>query len=392
MKRHILGQSQDDDVVIYEEADDTFFLGLSQSRSEKFIFISSSNYTSSEVWFFEADATTPAPQLIEPRTPKLEYSVEHHGDHFLVLTNADEAVDFKLMRARITAPARKNWTEFVPHRLGTYLIDVIAYKDYLVRLERRDALPKIVIMHGDDHHEVAFDPAAYSIGLKPGYEYDSDELRFSFETPAQPSQIFAYDMQRRARELLKTQSVPSGHDPDHYVVERVSAPSAGGAEVPVTILRLKSTPVDGTAPVLLYGYGSYGVTIPASFSTNILPMVDRGVIYALAHPRGGAARGREWYLKGKLEHKQNTFTDFAAVADMLIANDYTKAGQIVIYGGSAGGLLVGATVNQRPELFGGVIAAVPFVDVLSTISDDTLPLTPPEWDEWGNPITDNGRL
>ena len=223
--------------------------------------------------------------------------------------------------------------------------------------------------------------------MSSGFEFDTKNLRFSYSSPSTPDETYDYDMETRDRVLRKTLEVPSGHDASLYVVERIEADGEGGAKIPVTILRLKSTPKDGSAPALLYGYGAYGLSTAASFSTSILPLVDRGAVYAIAHVRGGADKGRQWYLDGKLAKKMNTFTDFAAAADALIAGGYTAPKKVVIYGGSAGGLLVAATVNLRPELFGGVIGAVPFIDVLNTISDADLPLTPPEWEEWGDPIT-----
>ena len=388
VKLHRLGTSADEDVLIYEEPDDGFFLSLNKSQSGEFIFILSGSHTSSEVRYVRADDVNPEPVLIEPRTENMEYSVEHHGEHFYILTNADGAVDFKIARAPISAPGRANWTDWAAHEAGTYILSFTPYQNHNVRLERTNALPRIVVSNYEgEEYSVDFDEAAYSLGAQSGYEFDTSVMRFTYESPSTPEQTFDFDMNDRSRTLLKTQEVPSGHDPSLYVVERIMAPAPDGAEVPVTILRLKSTPKDGSAPVLLYGYGSYGATIPANFSTNLLSLVDRGVIYALAHIRGGAAKGRQWYLDGKRDKKMNTFTDFNASADALIAEGYTSERNIVIYGGSAGGLLVGAAVNLRPELYAGVIAAVPFVDVINTISDETLPLTPPEWDEWGNPIT-----
>jgi oligopeptidase B len=260
----------------------------------------------------------------------------------------------------------------------------------MTRLERRNALPRIVVSdyEGEGYYDIDFPQQAYALDLEPGYEFDTNTLRFNYESPSTPRQTYDYDMETQERVLKKTQEVPSGHNSDLYAVERIAVTAADGAEIPVTILRLKTTPVDGTAPLLLYGYGSYGITIPASFDTTSLSVVDRGVVHAIAHIRGGAARGRQWYLDGKLEKKMNTFTDFARVAEDLQARGYGRPGETVIYGRSAGGLLVGATVNLRPELFGGVIAGVPFVDVLNTMSDAELPLTPPEWVEWGDPIRD----
>jgi len=387
VKLHRLGTDPSQDRMVYEEADDGFFLTIGKSQSGEYVFIQAGSHTSSEVRFLPADDLDAEPVLVEPRTEDMEYSVDHHGDHFYILTNADGAVDFKIARAPVAAPGRANWTDWVAHEAGTYIISMVPFQDYFVRLERNNALPRIVVSTYDgEEHAVTFEEAAYSLGMRAGFEFDTGLLRFTYESPSTPEQTFDYDMATRTRALLKTQEVPSGHDASLYAVERIMAPAADGAQVPVTILRLKSTPKDGSAPVLLYGYGSYGATIPASFSTSLLSLVDRGVIYALAHIRGGAAKGRQWYLDGKLDKKMNTFTDFTAAADALIAEGYTSEKNIVIYGGSAGGLLVGAAVNLRPELFAGVIAAVPFVDVVNTISDADLPLTPPEWDEWGNPI------
>ena len=387
VKLHRLGTGASEDRLIYEEADDGFFLSVGKSQSGDYIFIYSGSHTSSEVRFLPAGDLDAAPVLIEPRADNVEYSVEHHGDHFYILTNADDAVDFKIARTPVASPGRANWTDWVAHEAGTYILTTIPFKDYFVRLERHNALPRIIVStYEGDEHAVTFDEAAYSLGVRSGYEFDTSVLRFVYESPSTPEQTYDYDMADRSRALLKTQEVPSGHDASLYAVERIMAPAADGAEIPVTILRLKATPKDGSAPVLLYGYGSYGSTIPASFSTSLLSLVDRGAIYALAHIRGGAAKGRQWYLDGKRDRKMNTFTDFNSAADALIAEGYTSEKNIVIYGGSAGGLLVGAAVNLRPELYAGVIAAVPFVDVINTISDASLPLTPPEWDEWGNPI------
>ena len=391
VKYHALGADPASDPVIYEEPGDDFFLSVSKSQSGAYIFITANSNTTSEVRFVRADAAIgdgSAPQLIEPRNNGVEYYVDHHDEAFYILTNADEAVNFKIVTAPVDAPARANWRDFIAHRADAYIANYTTYKDYIVWLERRDALPHLVIAdYQGERHEVAVDEAAYSLGMVGGYEYDTKVLRYSYESPATPEETFDYDMASRTRSLVKRQEVPSGHDKNRYIVERFKAKAPDGAGVPVTVLRLKDTPLDGSAPTLLYGYGSYGATIPASFSTSILSLVDRGVISVIAHPRGGASLGRQWYLDGKLEKKMNTFTDFNAVADDLIARGYTAEKKIVIYGGSAGGLLVGAAVNLRPELYAGVLAAVPFVDVLNTISDGELPLTPPEWEEWGNPIT-----
>jgi oligopeptidase B len=325
--------------------------------------------------------------MIAPRIEEQLYSVEHHGEELYIVTNADGAVDFKIVRAPVDRPGRESWADWVPYEPGTEIVTFVPYEDYSVRLEWQDALPRIVVAeYSGDEHEIAFEQDAYDLTLQSGFEYATTETRFIYESPSQPAQTFDYDLETRERTLRKTREVPSGHNPDLYAVERIAVAAADGAEIPVTILRLAATPVDGTAPLFLYGYGSYGVTLPAGFDADILPMVDRGIIYAVAHVRGGGERGRQWYLDGKLEHKMRTFTDFVAVAEGLVERRYTAEKRILIHGRSAGGLLVGAAVNLRPELFAGVLAGVPFVDVVNTMSDESLPLTPPEWPEWGDPI------
>jgi oligopeptidase B len=391
VKHHIVGTDPADDLLVYEEPDDSYFLGIGKSQSGDYLFIGVRKGTSSEYRYLAADAKPGTqPILIAPRLEEELYSVEHAGNYFYIHTNAGDAVDFKIVRAPVSDPGRDNWDEWLPHRTGIYVNGFVPFKDRLVRLERENALPRIVVSdyEQEDVYEIDFDEAAYNLGLSPGYEFETSTLRFSYESPSTPEQTFDFDMESRERVLRKTQQVPSGHDPQLYVVERIFITADDGAEVPVTVLRLKTTPVDGTAPLLLYGYGSYGATMQAWFSTNVLSLVDRGVIYAVAHIRGGAAKGRQWYLDGKLDKKKNSFSDFANAAEELQERGYGRKGETVIYGGSAGGLLVGATLNLRPDLFGGAIAAVPFVDVINTISDADLPLTPPEWVEWGDPIND----
>lgn len=390
VKRHVVGTDPAADVIVYEEKDPTWQMGIGASDSGDYLFIVSSRSDASETRFLPLATPTARPRLIHRRTQGLEYYPEHHGDHFYIRTNADGAVDFKIVRAPIASPGKANWEDVVPHRPGTLVEGLSAYKNHLVRAEMVDALPRLTVraMDTGEEHAVSFPEEAYDLDLSRGYEWDTGTLRFVYQSPSTPRETWDYDMAARTRVLRKRQEVPSGHDPAQYVVRRINAPSAGGAQVPVTILYRKGTPVDGSAPTLLYGYGSYGISMPATFSTARLSLVDRGFIYAIAHIRGGKERGFAWYTDGKLANKQNTFTDFIAAAEALIAQKFSSPRRIVIQGGSAGGLLVGAVVNQRPELFGGVIAAVPFVDVMNTISDETLPLTPPEWTEWGDPIRD----
>ena len=252
----------------------------------------------------------------------------------------------------------------------------------------RSALPRIVIrdLVTAEEHSIAFDEEAYSLGFGEMREYDTDILRFTYSSMTTPSQVFDYNMRDRSRSLRKTQEVPSGHDPANYITRRIEALAHDGERIPLTLLYRETTPIDGSAPLWLYGYGSYGISIPAGFNTNILSLVDRGFIYAIAHIRGGQEKGRRWYKTGKLEHKANTFRDFVSSAEHLIASGFTRKGNIVAQGGSAGGMLMGAVANMAPEIFRGIVAEVPFVDVLTTMLDETLPLTPPEWPEWGNPI------
>ena len=391
VKRHFLGADPAGDILVYEETDDSLFLYIDKSHSGQYLFIVSAKGNTSEARFLPTDAPARSePTLIAPRREDELYYPEHHGEHFYLRTNAGEAIDFKIVRTPVRSPGRENWEDWLTHRPGIYIVSFVPFAARIARLERETALPRIVISDyaGRETYEIEFAEQAYALGLNIGYEFDTDILRFGYESPSTPAQVLDFHMESRERALRKTQEVPSGHDSALYAVERLPVKAQDGAEIPVTVLRLKSTPVDGSAALLLYGYGSYGFTIPASFDTTNLPLVDRGVIYAIAHIRGGAAKGRQWYLDGKLDKKPQTFTDFARVAEELQARGYGSPGKTVIAGRSAGGLLVGATVNLRPDLFGGVIASVPFVDVLNTISDEQLPLTPPEWVEWGDPIRD----
>ncbi len=385
---HRLGETGSTE--IYREADQGYFTGVGKSQSGEWIFITANDHTTSEWRAFPADAQTPEPMLIAPRETGVEYSVDHWGDEFVILTNADGATDFKIVTAPVSAPGRTNWRDLIAHRPGTLILDVDALSDHLVRLEREAGLPRIVVRARKDgsEHTISFEEAAYDLGMSAGYEYDTTKIRFDYASPSTPDQVYDYDLETREKTLRKTREVPSGHDSNDYVVERILAPAHDGQAIPVTLLRHRDTPVDGSAPLLLYGYGSYGHTIAADFRTSRLSLVDRGFIYAIAHVRGSMAKGYQWYLDGKLAKKPNTFRDYISAGRHLVAEGYGHEGGVVGMGGSAGGLLMGAAANMDPELFAGIIAAVPFVDVLNTMSDKSLPLTPPEWPEWGNPITD----
>ncbi len=385
---HIIGTPQSQDRLVYEEKDPAFFMGVSGSSLDDFIYIGSNDHQTSEVRLIPTTNLSAEPFMVAPRQAGVEYSLTEGGDIFYILTNDGGAKDFKIMAAPTGAPGKDNWVEVVPHEPGRLILSHDAYKRHLVWLERRDSLPRIMIRDRatGEEHAIAFDEEAYSLGLQGAAEYDTDVIRFSYSSMTTPSQLFDYNMATRERTLLKTQEVPSGHNPEDYVTRRIFAPAKDGALVPVTLLYRRDTSLDGTAPCLLYGYGAYGITIPASFDTDALSLVDRGFIYAIAHIRGGKDKGYAWYEDGKMGKKMNSFTDFIAAADYLVAEKFTAYGRIVAEGGSAGGLLMGAVANLAPEKFGGFIAAVPFVDALTTILDDTLPLTPPEWTEWGNPI------
>ena len=386
--RHILGTAQSDDALVYEEQDSGWFTHIHESASGRFCVIAGGDHETSEQRLIDLSAPEAPPRLIAKREEGVQYSIADRGDQLFILTNADEAIDFKIVTAPLASPARKNWRDLIPHRPGTYIIDIELYSGHLVRMERTNALPSIVIrdLATLQEHAIAFDEAAYSLGTIGGYEFDTTQIRFSYSSMTTPSEVFDYDMVSRERILRKRQEIPSGHNPADYVTTRIMATSYDGAQVPVSIVHRKNLKRDGSAPLLLYGYGSYGSSMPASFSANRLSLVDRGFVYAIAHIRGGSDKGWGWYLDGKREKKTNTFDDFAAAARALIDAKYTSAKKIVGHGGSAGGMLMGAVANRSGELFAGIVAEVPFVDVLNTMLDDTLPLTPPEWPEWGNPI------
>ena len=389
VRRHRVGDGGGD-AVVYEEADPGFFVGIGKSESGRFVIVSAHDHTTSEVWLIDADTPGGEPRVVAPRDPGVEYDVAHRGDRLFIRTNADGAVDFRIATAPVEEPGRGNWSDWLAHEEGVYVRGQRVFAGHHVRLERADGLPRIVVtdLASGEAHEIAFDEEAYDLALMPGYEFDTATLRFVYSSMTTPDRTFDYDMASRERTLRKTREIPSGHDPDDYVTRRLTATGDDGARISVSVLHHRDTSLDGTAPLLLYGYGAYGHSIPASFSTNRLSLVDRGFVYAIAHIRGGADRGYGWYLDGKREKKPNTFSDFIAAGERLIADGYTAKGRIAAHGGSAGGMLMGAVANLRPDLFAAILGEVPFVDVLNTMCDADLPLTPPEWPEWGNPIED----
>jgi oligopeptidase B len=388
--RHRLGTDPDDDVLVYEEKDPGFFMSVGKTHSGALIVIDIHDHQTSEVRVISASTPTAEPTLIAPRRTAVEYALEENDGQLFILTNSDDAEDFQIVTAPLDNPAPENWQPLIAHKPGCLIIDLTVFKDHMVRLERENGLPRIVIRQFSDNseHAIAFDEQAYSLGMSDGYEFDTTKLRFTYSSMTTPSRQYEYDVQSRERELLKEQEVPSGHNADDYITERIQATAADGEQIPISVLYKKGTPIDGSAPCLLYGYGSYGMSMPASFSTGRLSLVDRGFVYAIAHVRGGKEKGFAWYKAGRREFKTNTFTDFIACAEHLAKNQYTAHDRMVAEGGSAGGMLMGAIANLAPERFKAIIAEVPFVDVLTTMLDDTLPLTPPEWPEWGNPIAD----
>ena len=385
---HKMGDTSGKDQLLHEETDPGLFLGSGSTQSRDWIIIDTHDHETSQAWLLPSGDPLAKPVMVAPRQNGVEYSIDEGGGILYILTNRDGAKDFKIVTAPVSNPAPEHWRDLIVHQPGCLRLSHAVYKRHLSWLERENGLPRIMIRRLSDGqtHSIAFDEEAYSLGLGGAYEFDTDTIRFTYSSMTTPTKTFEYDMQTRQRKLLKVQEVPSGHNPGDYVTRRVMAPATDGALVPVSLLYRRTTPLDGSAPCLLYGYGSYGIAIPASFNTNSLSLVDRGFVYAIAHVRGGKEKGFAWYEAGKREHKMNTFTDFIAAGEFLAEQRFTAKAKIVAQGGSAGGSLMGAVTNLAPELFAGVIAEVPFVDVLNTMLDPTLPLTPPEWPEWGNPL------
>ena len=383
---HQLGSDSAADALIYHETDESFFLDVSKTRSKAYLLMELENINTSEIHYLEADQPTGDFKIISPRQSELEYSVEHHGDQFFIVTNAD-AVNFKLMRASANNPARENWEEVIPHRETVKLDGISAFQDHLVISEREDGLQKIRVHNftTGKEHTVDFPEPVYTVRQGRNPEFSTDTLRFNYGSLVTPMSVFDYDMDKRTRELKKQDEVLGGYDPSLYESERIFAKAADGTAIPISLVYRKELVKDGNNPLLLYGYGSYGINSDPYFSSNRLSLLDRGFRYAIAHIRGGEEMGRMWYENGKLLHKRNTFTDFIACAEHLIAEKYTASDKLIIQGGSAGGLLMGAVTNMRPELFEIVIAKVPFVDVVNTMLDASIPLTVIEYDEWGNP-------
>jgi len=385
--RHRLGTNAENDVLVYRETDARFYCSVWTSLSGKYVFFSSDMSDQSEVWYIPVDDMTAEPTVIQKRQEGLEYSVEHQGERFLIKTNVDSCADFKLVECPCETPSMEHWQDWLPYQAGRMVLDHYAYKDWVMWLERENALPRICYRHNaeTDVESLEFSGEAYALGLDTLLEFDECSFQFSYESPATPTQTYSFDMVSQDRRLLKEERIPSGHNPEDYIVQRRLVETADNQAVPLTIVFHKNTALDGTAPCWLTGYGSYGSSYPASFSSSRLSLLDRGFVFAIAHVRGGQEKGRAWYEAARFGGKPNSMNDFVDCGHFLVEHSYTDSGRIVASGGSAGGLLVGAAINQDNHPFGAAVADVPFVDVLNTMLDDSLPLTPGEWSQWGNP-------
>jgi len=384
--RHTLGKDQSADQLVYEEKDEEFSCFVYKTKSKKFMVIGSNQTMSNEYRVLEADNPTGEFRVIQPRERSLEYSIDHYGDKFYITTNLD-AKNFRLMETSETATTKENWKEVIGHRNDVLLEGIEIFKNYLVVDERKNGLTQLRVIKWSDRseHYIAFNDPAYTANVGGNPDFNTDVLRFSYSSMTTPASTFDYHMDTQERTLMKQQEIIGGHEPSKYQSERLYAQAPDGTMVPISLVYKKGTSLDGSAPLLLYAYGSYGATMDAGFSSTRLSLLNRGFVFAIAHIRGGQEMGRHWYEEGKLLKKKNTFTDFIACAEHLVAKQYTSKEKLFAMGGSAGGLLMGAISNMRPDLFRGIVNAVPFVDVVTTMLDETIPLTTFEFDEWGNP-------
>ena len=392
VRRHVLGQPVESDSVVYEEHDPGFFVRLSESASEHYILIHTAGQTSSEAYVIPADRSDAAPVLVAPRRADHEYFVDHQEDRFVIRTN-DRHRNFRLVTAPVDDPSEENWTSLLEGTAELYIRGFDVFADFVAVVERTNGLNAIRLIGRDGTTtRVELPETVCSVVLGDNAEYRTGTLRLEYSSMITPPTVFDYRVDSGELKTLKVREIPSGYAKELYLTERLMAPARDGVEIPVSLVRRKDTPADGGAPLYLYGYGAYGFAVPPSFSTSRLSLLDRGFIFAIAHIRGGDDLGYHWYEAGKLDRRVNTFNDFVDVARFLIDAGYVGEGRIAIAGGSAGGELMGAVVNQAPELWGAVAAHVPFVDVLNTMLDDSLPLTPKEWPEWGNPIEDKAAF
>ena len=384
--RHMIGTPREQDAKVFQEDNVLNNVGVQRSRSGKYVFITADGFTSSEWRIIPTASPTSEPRVVAARRPNVEYSVDHADGFFLILTN-DSATNFRIVKAPEDNPGPANWVDWLPHRDSVFVEGVDAFKNFVVVSERSGGLRRLRVadLKSNKTHYVTFPEKAYGVYPGGNPEFNTQTYRFSYSSLVTPNSVYDYDLATRKRELKKRQEIPSGYDANSYEVQRFMAPARDGVSVPVSVLLRKGTQLDGSHPLLLYAYGSYGFTLEPTFNSNVLSMVDRGFIYAIAHIRGGQEMGRRWYDDGKMLNKKNTFNDFIDVAEELIRRKYTTSERLVANGGSAGGLLMGAVANMRPDLFRAIVADVPFVDVINTMSDASLPLTAQEWEQWGNP-------
>lgn len=386
--KHKLDTDSKDDIEVYHEADETFNTFVYKTKSKKYIVIGSSSTLSSEYQILSADTPDAAFKMFQERTDDMEYSIAHYDDAFYVISNCDDATNFKLLKTSETATEKENWKDVLPHREAVLLEDIEIFKDYLVVNERENGLNNIRIINwdGSEDYYLPFNSETYTSYIGNNPDFDSDVMRYGFNSLTNPSSVMDYNFKTKTSEVKKEQEVLGGKfNKENYESKRVWATARDGVKVPISLVYKKGIKLDGTNPLLQYAYGSYGSTTDPSFSTIRLSLLDRGFVYAIAHIRGGEYLGRQWYETGKLLTKKNTFTDFIDCSKFLIEENYTSNSHLYAYGGSAGGLLMGAIINMNPELYNGVLAAVPFVDVVTTMLDDSIPLTTGEYDEWGNP-------
>lgn len=385
--RHEIGTDPKDDVEVYYEDDATFYAFVSKTKSEKYIVIILESTLTSEIRFIDADRPKDEFRVFNPRQHDLLYGVGHYGDYFYILTNADGARNYKIMRTPVGATEKANWEEVIAHREDVLIEDYDIFNDFLVIEERCQGLVNLRVMSwdGKTDYYINFGEPAYTVETSANPEFDTHQLRYIYTSMTTPATVYQYDMVEKKAELLKRQEVVGGFNPSDYVTERLMAPAKDGVMVPISLVYRKGLVKNGENPLVLYGYGSYGNSMDAYFSISRLSLLDRGFVWAITHVRGGEEMGRWWYEDGKLLKKKNTFTDFIACGEYLIKEGFTNSRKMFAMGGSAGGLLVGAVANMAPELFRGIVAQVPFVDVVTTMLDDSIPLTTGEYDEWGNP-------
>ena len=385
--RHRLGTPVASDVQVFHEPDVLFYVRVGRTRSGRFVTIGASSFTSSEWRVIDAARPDGAPRLVAARRPGVEYDVDHGGGFLWIVTNADGARNFKVARVADDAPDLARWRDWLPARAEAFVEGIDVFREWVVVSERREGLRRLRVtrLATDETHDVTFPEAAYGVFPSQNEEFDATTFRFSYSSLVTPSQVTEYDLATRTRKVLKEQEVLGGYDRTQYVVERRMAPGRDGTMIPVSIVHRKGVARDGRAPLLLYAYGSYGATTEPTFSSQRLSLLDRGMVYAIAHVRGGQEMGRQWYDDGKMLRKRNTFWDFQDVGKFLVAERYTSSDRMVANGGSAGGLLMGVVANEAPTLFTAIVAAVPFVDVINTMADASIPLTAQEWEQWGNP-------